>query len=236
VLVTGPDIDVPRLDAVVRRDLPGATVTLRATDQAALSRAPLPHDEAAAIVAAEIAAAGLTLLVLLIMIAGAARARRSTVARLRVMGVTGRQARWAELAETLPLVVATAVGGIACAWALGPLIGPALNLSALTGGATAPVGARWAPLGAAAAGLPRSARIALLAGITGLTAASEKVSFTKVIERTQALRWLDMLGRRPPEQVPEILIPAQRGDPAKFSGAATTLRSAENTDLSPPEE
>jgi putative ABC transport system permease protein len=153
VLVTGPDIDVPRLDAVVRRDLPGATVTLRATVQAALSRAPLPRDEAAAIVAAEIAAAGLTLLVLLIMIAGAAQARRPAVARLRVMGVTGRQARWAELAETLPLVVAAAAGGIACAWALGPLIGPALNLSALTGGATAPVGARWAPLGAAAAGL-----------------------------------------------------------------------------------
>ena len=93
-----------------------------------------------------------------------------------------------------------------------------------------------AMLGAAAAGLPRPARIALLAGITGLTAASEKVSFTKVIERTQALRWLDMLGRRPPEPVPKILIPAQRGDPAKFDGADTTLRSAENTDLSPPEE
>jgi UDP-GlcNAc:undecaprenyl-phosphate/decaprenyl-phosphate GlcNAc-1-phosphate transferase len=93
-----------------------------------------------------------------------------------------------------------------------------------------------AMLGAAAAGLPRSARIALLAGITGLTAASEKVSFTKVIERTQALRWLDTLGRRPPEPVPKILIPAQRGDPAKFNGADTTLRSAENTDLSPPEE
>jgi putative ABC transport system permease protein len=153
VLVTGPDIDAPRLNAVVRRDLPGATVTLRATVQAALSLAPLPRDEAAAIVAAEIAAAGLTLLVLLIMIGGAARARRSTGARLRVMGVSGRQARWAELAETLPLVVATAAGGVACAWALGPLIGPALKLSALTGGATVPVGARWAPLGAAAAGL-----------------------------------------------------------------------------------
>jgi UDP-GlcNAc:undecaprenyl-phosphate/decaprenyl-phosphate GlcNAc-1-phosphate transferase len=49
---------------------------------------------------------------------------------------------------------------------------------------------------AAAAGLPRPARIALLAGIAGLTAVSEKVSFTKVIERTPALRWLDMLGRR----------------------------------------
>ena len=93
-----------------------------------------------------------------------------------------------------------------------------------------------AMLGAAAAGLPRPARIALLAGITGLTAASEKVSFTKVIERTPALRWLDMVGRRPPELMPKVLIPAQRGDPATFEGAATTLRSAENTDLAPPEE
>ena len=93
-----------------------------------------------------------------------------------------------------------------------------------------------AMLGAAAAGLPRPARIVLLAGIIGLTAASEKVSFTKVIERTPALRWLDALGRRPPELVPKVMIPAQRGDPANFNGAATTLRSAENTDLAPPEE
>ena len=50
---------------------------------------------------------------------------------------------------------------------------------------------------AAAASLPRTARVALLAGIAGLTAASEVISFTKVIERTPPLRWLDMLGRRP---------------------------------------
>jgi UDP-GlcNAc:undecaprenyl-phosphate/decaprenyl-phosphate GlcNAc-1-phosphate transferase len=55
-----------------------------------------------------------------------------------------------------------------------------------------------AMIGAAAAGLPRPARIALLTGIAGLTAASEKVSFTKVIERTPTLRWLDMLGRPTP--------------------------------------
>jgi hypothetical protein len=59
-----------------------------------------------------------------------------------------------------------------------------------------------AMLGAAAAGLPRAARIALLAGIAGLTAASEKVSFTKVIARTPPLNWLDMLGRRPVDPKP----------------------------------
>lgn len=55
-----------------------------------------------------------------------------------------------------------------------------------------------AMLGAAAArALPRRARIGLLAGIAALTVASEKVSFTRVIEATPPLRWLDMAGRRP---------------------------------------
>ena len=81
-----------------------------------------------------------------------------------------------------------------------------------------------AMLGASAAGLSRPTRLVLLAGIAGLTAASEKVSFTKVIERTPALHWLDMLGRLPasrpaspppaPPQLAGVTIPAQRPEPA----------------------
>ena len=82
------------------------------------------------------------------------------------------------------------------------LLGEDLGERAMLGDAGA--NALGALLGvAAAAGLSRPARVALLAGIAGLTAASEKVSFTAVIERTPALRWLDLLGRRPvPAPVP----------------------------------
>jgi UDP-N-acetylmuramyl pentapeptide phosphotransferase/UDP-N-acetylglucosamine-1-phosphate transferase len=73
-----------------------------------------------------------------------------------------------------------------------------------------------AMLGAAAAqALNRPARAGLLAGIVALTVASEKISFTKVIENTPVLRRLDMLGRRPvpvgpaPADVATVVIPAR---------------------------
>jgi UDP-GlcNAc:undecaprenyl-phosphate GlcNAc-1-phosphate transferase len=87
-------------------------------------------------------------------------------------------------------IVAAAAGSAA------GLFGEDLGERAMLGDAGA--NALGAILGtAAAASLPRGARLAALAAITGLTAASEAVSFTKVIERTPPLRWLDMLGRRP---------------------------------------
>jgi UDP-N-acetylmuramyl pentapeptide phosphotransferase/UDP-N-acetylglucosamine-1-phosphate transferase len=53
-------------------------------------------------------------------------------------------------------------------------------------------------LGLRLAAIPaRGRRAALLAGVTGLTLASERISFTSVIEATPGLRELDRLGRRP---------------------------------------
>ncbi|GAB4086223.1 hypothetical protein GCM10028784_28530 [Myceligenerans cantabricum] len=46
-------------------------------------------------------------------------------------------------------------------------------------------------------GAPRAVRLAALAGVVGLTLASEKVSFSQVIRTTPWLDRIDMLGRRP---------------------------------------
>jgi hypothetical protein len=58
-------------------------------------------------------------------------------------------------------------------------------------------------LGLAATRLGRGGRLAILAGVVGLTGASEYVSFTKVIQSTPPLHWLDMLGRRPAYMRPQ---------------------------------
>jgi UDP-GlcNAc:undecaprenyl-phosphate GlcNAc-1-phosphate transferase len=85
-----------------------------------------------------------------------------------------------------------------------------------------------AMLGAAAAqALNRPARAGLLAGIVALTVASEKISFTKVIERTPALRRLDMLGRRP---VPAGPGPASAG-PADMAPVAAGNAALDGTAL-----
>ncbi|HEV2372591.1 MAG TPA: hypothetical protein VGS19_10505 [Streptosporangiaceae bacterium] len=110
-----------------------------------------------------------------------------------------------------------AAGGETAAVAVSAPLGAALALLPEDLGERAMLGdsganALGAMLGVAAgATMSRPARLAMLGVVVGLTAASERVSFTKVIERTPALRWLDMLGRRPPASaVPVRPQPAAR--------------------------
>jgi hypothetical protein len=130
----------------------------------------------------------------------------------------GRAAKVALIAGSL-LAPAGAGASTAPLAAAAALLPEDLGERAMLGDAGA--NALGAMLGTAAAtSLPRPARLAALGVITGLTAASEVVSFTEVIERTGPLRWLDMLGRRP---APATQAPAPGGQahtPSAPRGAA----------------
>ncbi|HEV7210810.1 MAG TPA: hypothetical protein VGN47_03755 [Blastococcus sp.] len=147
--------------------------------------------------------------------AAALLTRRGRGAGAVVDGVltTGLVAGTANLVNLLDLRPGRAAKATVIAAAAG-LTGPAGGMTAGPLGATLAVlpadlgelvmlgdcgaNAVGALVGLRLAQLPgRSLRAAVLAGIAGLTLASEKVSFTRVIEATPGLRELDRLGRRP---------------------------------------
>jgi len=110
----------------------------------------------------------------------------------------GRALKAASIAAA-PLVGARGAGGSGAAAVLGAAAG-AIDLDLAEtdmlgdGGANA----LGAALGSALVlSAPRRVRIAALAAAVGLTVASEKISFTTVIEATPVLRDIDRWGRRP---------------------------------------
>ena len=154
VMLVAGHVDGRALTAAVRRALPGAPVILRGDVLAALASAPLPDAAHNAIAESAAAAAVFSALIMLISLLMSAPSRDMTLARLATMGLGRGQARRLVLLETLPLVLAATVGGVASAWVLGPLIAPSISLSALTGsGAGVPVQIEPLPLAACAAGL-----------------------------------------------------------------------------------
>ncbi|WP_067965204.1 hypothetical protein [Nocardiopsis trehalosi] len=128
------------------------------------------------------------------------------------------------LAGPAPGIAGAALGAAAA------LLPEDLDERAMLGDAGA--NALGAALGtAAAASLPRRARLGVLGAVAGLTLASEFVSFGRVIAATPPLRRLDELGRRrdaapapgpvpahaPMPQPPpaRVVVPAQAGPPAR---------------------
>ena len=161
LLVAGPGLDAARLSADVSRALPGASVTFRATALAALTTSPVPQAAQTALTQGMAAAAGFGALVLLLSLLLTAWTRDMTLARLATMGLRRWQAQLLQATETLPPVVAAAIGGVACAWLLVPLVGPSLNLAAFGGtGSAAVVTLAVFPLAGSAsrAGAGRAAR------------------------------------------------------------------------------
>jgi putative ABC transport system permease protein len=162
MLVAGPDLDAARLSADVSSALPGASVTFRATALAALATSPVPQAAQTALTQGMAAAAGFGALVLLLSLLLTAWTRDMTLARLATMGLRRWQAQLLQATETLPPVVAAAIGGVACAWLLVPLVGPSLNLAAFAGtGSAAVVTPAVVPLVGSAAGLVLAALLVL---------------------------------------------------------------------------
>jgi hypothetical protein len=66
---------------------------------------------------------------------------------------------------------------------------------------------------------PRAVRWATLVGVVGLMAASEKVSFSKVIAGNEWLNKVDMLGRRPAPAVEDSVAELAQTKPVATPGA-----------------
>ncbi len=162
MLVAGPRLDGARLTAAVHRVLPDASVALRADALAALTTAPVLQAAQTALTQGLATAAGFGALILLLVLLLTAQSRELTLASLATMGLRRGQAQLLLAAETLPPVAAAAIGGIACAWLLAPLVGPSLNLAAYSGTGSAIVVTPAAfPLTASAVGLVLAALLAL---------------------------------------------------------------------------
>jgi putative ABC transport system permease protein len=135
MLLTGPSINMTRLNAAVQATMPGASAPAIITRSAALqglTGAPLQQGIFLLFTLAIAFAAALALAVMLLQLALGAADRELTTARLATMGLTeGQRVRLVAL-EVVPSIAASAVAAAACAIALPRLVAPAINLSPFT--------------------------------------------------------------------------------------------------------
>lgn len=130
----GRHIDAKALRKVAASDVSSVSVLLRSEERASLADTPLQHGARRLYLAAVAAGAGYSALALLLALLQAAPGRTTLLARLRTMGMTRSQARRLVLLEMLPQVLLGAVGGVLVGLAVIPLLGPGIDLRALTFG------------------------------------------------------------------------------------------------------
>jgi putative ABC transport system permease protein len=157
ILITGSGIRSAAMSAVVAQQLPGASTAFRSVALAALTGSPLQHGAGLILPLTIATAAGFGLFILMLGVALGTSDRAMTLARLTVMG--HERPTGLVLLEALPAVVVAVAAGTACALALPPLVGSALDLSVFTGsGMPVPVRPDWISLG-----LPAAAAVLLAA-------------------------------------------------------------------------
>jgi putative ABC transport system permease protein len=135
VLLTGPSIDMTRLNAAVQATMPGAdapTVTTRSRALQGLTGAPLQQGTFLLFTLAIAYAAALALAVMLLELALGAADRELISARLATMGLTEGQRVRLVAVEVIPSIAASAAAAAACAIALPRLVAPAIDLSVFT--------------------------------------------------------------------------------------------------------
>ena len=166
ILITGSGISAAAMSAVTYRQLPAASTAFRSVALAALAGSPLQHGAGLILPLTIATAAGFGLFILMLGVALGTSDRALTLARLTVMG--HERSTGLVLLEALPAVVVAVAAGAACALALPPLVGSALDLSVFTGSG-APVTLRpdWISLG-----LPAIAALLLAAAALATQARS----------------------------------------------------------------
>ena len=106
----------------------GTQVTAHRSCWPCWREAPLQRGAYAELAVGGDAAAVGCLLVLLLTLMLSAQSRQMTLARATTMGMSAAQGRWLTLIEALPQILSVVIGGLVCALALVPLVGPTLGL------------------------------------------------------------------------------------------------------------
>ena len=152
-LVIGSPVNHGDLAKALRRTLPASEVAFRQTALAAQTGSPLVRGADIAFDLGAAAAVAVSIAAILLGLLLSGRDRTRVAAWLDALGMTRRQARRLAMLDALPLALIAVVGGELAGLVLGPIIAPALNLSAFTGsGAAVPVRPDLAALIVPAAG------------------------------------------------------------------------------------
>ena len=139
-LLIGPRLNSGDLARALRRTLPDSEVVFRQAALAAETGSPLVRSADIAFDLCLVAAVAVSIAAILLGLLLTGRDRTRVAAWLAALGMTRQQARRLAMLDALPLALIAVVGAELAGLVLGPIIAPALNLSAFTGsGAAVPV-------------------------------------------------------------------------------------------------